>query len=88
MSRKQVLATCTMVIASFLAFCAQADDKPPRDAPQAPTKMKADEPMTTGMMKKGMKKGDVKRAAEKKAQKMQPMMEQEEKLMPPAKTKP
>lgn len=45
-------------------------------------KMKTDEPMETGMMKKGMTKGDVKKAADEKARELQPMMEQEEKTMP------
>lgn len=50
--------------------------------------MKMDEPMTTGMMKKGMMKGDVKSAADRKAKVMQPLMEQEEKSMPRNKSKP
>jgi hypothetical protein len=40
------------------------------------------EPMTTEMMKEGMVKGDVSKAAGEKAQKMQPMIEQEERSMP------
>lgn len=40
------------------------------------------EPMTTGMMKNGMMKGDVKNVADKKVKEMQPMMDQEEKSMP------
>lgn len=45
-------------------------------------RMRMHEPMATGMTKPGMKKGDVRSAAEKKAREMQPMMEQEEKSMP------
>ena len=40
--------------------------------------MKMDEPMHGQMKKKGMKKGDVKKAAEKKHRDMKPMMEKEE----------
>jgi hypothetical protein len=47
-----------------------------------------DEPMSTGMMKKGMMKGDVKAAADQKSRKMQPLMEQEEKAMHSDKTLP
>lgn len=50
--------------------------------------MKAEQPMSTGMMKPGMKKGDVGKAAEQKTRKLEPMMEQEEKSMPPAKPAP
>ena len=39
--------------------------------------MKMDEPMPIKMTKKGMKKGDVKKAAEMKEREMKPMMEQE-----------
>lgn len=45
-------------------------------------KMKVNEPMETGMMKEGMTKGDVRKAAEKKDRELQPMMEQEERKMP------
>ena len=39
--------------------------------------MKKDEPMKTGMMKPGMKVGDVKKAAEKRESELKPMMEKE-----------
>jgi hypothetical protein len=39
--------------------------------------MKMDEPMHGEMKKKGMKKGDVKKAAERKEREMKPMMEKE-----------
>lgn len=51
-------------------------------------KMKMNEPMETGMMKKGMMKGDVKKAADQKDRTLQPMMEQQEKTMPAAPRKP
>ena len=45
------------------------------DAPGKPMKM--DEPMHGEMKKKGMKKGDVKKAAKKKEREMKPMLERE-----------
>ena len=39
--------------------------------------MNMDEPMPSKMAKPGMKKGDVKKAAEKKEREMKPMMEKE-----------
>ena len=44
--------------------------------------MDMDEPMDTGMMKKGMMKGDVKDSAEKHAKKMKEELEKEEGSMP------
>lgn len=50
--------------------------------------MNMDEPMQTGMMKKGMTKGDVKKSAETHAEKMKEVLKQEEESMPqtPART--
>ena len=39
--------------------------------------MKMDEPMKTGMMKPGMKVGDVRKAAEKRDRELKPMIEKE-----------
>jgi hypothetical protein len=48
------------------------------DSSSAPGKpMKMDEPMPTMMKKPGMKKGDVKKAAEKKQRELTPMIEKE-----------
>ena len=48
------------------------------DSISVPAKpMKMDEPMPTKMAKPGMRKGDVKKAAEKKQRDMAPMMEKE-----------
>ena len=47
-----------------------------------------DEPMTTKMMREGMMKGDVEREADKKSEKMQPMIEHEQKSMPQDKAEP
>jgi len=84
MSRHKGYIVFTSIIATGLAVSVQAADTPaPPPAPEHPKKMKMDEPMSTGMMKKDMKKGDVKKAAEKKSRALQPMMEQEQKSMPP-----
>ena len=45
------------------------------DAPGKP--MKVDEPMHGEMKKKGMKKGDVKKAAKKREREMKPILERE-----------
>ena len=50
------------------------------DAP-AKKKMESDKPMTTKMKKPGMKQGDVKREAERKAREMKPELEREGKTM-------
>ncbi|CAG4884077.1 conserved exported protein of unknown function [Georgfuchsia toluolica] len=81
-------AACIVVCA---AHGAPAADRPPAantHTHDSAKKMKMDEPMTTGMMKKGMRKGDVKRMADRKAKVMQPLMEQEEKAMPRNKSTP
>jgi len=85
-TRNNVLSILAAVIAACLALGAHAADKSPV-ASAHKKKMKMDEPMTTGMMKKGMMKGDVKSTADKKAKEMQPMMEQEERSMLPDKAK-
>jgi hypothetical protein len=61
-----------MACASFAAFA--ADTKPPA---------KMEEPMAGKMKRPGMKQGDVKKSAEKKQRVMKPMLEKEEKEMPP-----
>ena len=64
-----------LVVAALLAsgFCAYgADSNSTSGKP-----MKMDEPMPIKMTKKGMKKGDVKKAAEKKEREMKAMMDKE-----------
>jgi hypothetical protein len=51
-----------------------ADTKPPA---------RIEEPMAGKMKRPGMKQGGVKKAAEKKQRVMKPMLEKEEKEMPP-----
>jgi len=51
-----------------------AETKPPA---------KMEEPMAGKMKRPGMKQGEVKKAAEKKQRVMKPMLEKEEKEMPP-----
>jgi len=50
----------------------------PREKP-----MRKDEPIANKMKKPGMKQGDVKKEAQEKAREMKPMLEKEEKEMPP-----
>ena len=54
--------------------CAYGADASPA-APGVPMKM--DEPMPSKMAKRGTRKGDVKKAAEKKEREMKPMLEKE-----------
>lgn len=84
---RKVLVLFAAVIACWTSGGYAAGESPAADAHRDKKKMKMDEPMTSGMMKKGMMKGDVKNAADKKDKEMQPMMEQEEKSMSPEKTK-
>lgn len=73
----------------LLAFSAALAAEPGPSPPAAPVpKMQMDAPMQGGMMKEGMKKGDVKRAAARKGRAMKPVMEREEKSMPPAAGRP
>lgn len=89
MSRDKPFLLLAAALVAGSAFGVGAADRAAPAAPPGPEqKMKMDEPMATGMMKQGMRKGDVKRAADRKAKAMQPMMEQEEKAMPPAKAQP
>jgi hypothetical protein len=69
---------------------AQAPNRPAdRDAADSHTPatpavpMNMEEPMDSAMMRQGMKKGDVKKAAAAKDAKMKKMLEMEEKAMPP-----
>ncbi len=62
----------TIALAAILAAGAGAWGA---DAPGKPMKM--DEPMHGEMKKKGMKKGDVKKAAKKREREMKPILERE-----------
>ncbi|HYQ93865.1 MAG TPA: hypothetical protein VEP70_03410 [Burkholderiales bacterium] len=63
----EVIALAAILAAGTGAWAAEAPGKP----------MKMDEPMHGEMKKKGMKKGDVKKAAEKKGRGMKPIAEKE-----------
>ena len=78
-------AACAVLAATGLALgiCALAADEPAVAQAQKSEPMKMDEPMSGEMKKKGMKKGDVKKAAEGKEREMREMLEKEEKSMPP-----
>ncbi|MFI4938792.1 MAG: hypothetical protein ACHP7O_00360 [Burkholderiales bacterium] len=79
----KVLGLFAAIAAAGVTHAAFADDKASGVNEEKHTKkIRMTDPMTTGMMKKGMMKGDVKTEAVKKDKAMQPMMEQEEKTMP------
>jgi hypothetical protein len=63
----EIVALAAILVAGIGARAAEAPSKP----------MKMDEPMHGEMKKKSMKKGDVKKAAEKKDREMNPMIEKE-----------
>jgi hypothetical protein len=67
------LALGSSVLAADASSGARATESEP---------MKMDEPMSGEMKKKGMKKGDVRKAAEKKEAEMRDMIEKEEESMP------
>ena len=82
MVRRTILAILSVTLGVGLNVSAQADDQvSPSKVPKHKGRLKMDEPMATGMMKKGMMKGDVKAAAAQKSRKMQPLMEQEAQSM-------
>ena len=80
MTRYSTFSILAAIIAACLALGAHAANKPPLTNADK-KKMKMNEPMTTGMMKKGMMKGDVKSAADKKSKEIKPMIKQEEESM-------
>ena len=63
----EAIAIAAILAAGTGAWAADAPGKP----------MKMDEPMHGEMKKKSMKKGDVKKAAEKKDREIRPMLERE-----------
>jgi len=75
--------TILLLCSGLLSAALGAEPPSAGEAARPAAKMKMDESMTTGMMKPGMKKGDVKKAATMKKKKMQPMLEDEQKSMPP-----
>ena len=82
MTRHKVPNILPAIIAACLLPGAHAADTPQAINAPKHKKMKMEAPMNTEMKRKGMMESDVKDAAEKKAKKMQPMIEQEEKSMP------
>ena len=86
MQRFMALVLITFIITPSLAMGADTAEKSAiSTVPMPRHKMQMDEPMVTGMMKKGQMKGDVRAAADQKARKLMPMVRQEEKSMPPSK---
>lgn len=84
MWRRMGLVLACLAVGTAVA-AADADKAGAGGKQQARKPMRMNEPMSTGMMKPGMKKGEVKRGAERKAREMQPAMEREQESMPPAK---
>lgn len=79
----KILGFFTAVATVGLMQVAFADDKASgANEDKHAKKIRMADPMTSGMMKKGMLQGDVKAEALKKDKAMQPMMEKEEKSMP------
>lgn len=79
----KILGLFAAIAATGLTHAAFADDKASGvNEDSHAEKIRMTDSMTTGMMKKGMMKGDVKTEALKKDKAMQPMTEQEEKSMP------
>ncbi len=68
MKTLQIVAVAAILAAGTWARAADAPGKP----------MKMDEPMHGEMKKKSMKKGDVRKAAEKKERDMKPRMDREQ----------
>lgn len=64
------------VLLTLMLFAA-SESRAAEPAPTGGKPMKMDEPMKTEMMKPGMKVGDVKKAAEKRARELKPMIEKE-----------
>ena len=80
-----VFAICSglMTYAAAGDVMPSAGDAAVQPSEQVKQSLNMDEPMQGGMKRKGMLKGDVKAAAQKKDKKMQEMLEKEEQSMPP-----
>ena len=89
MPLEKALAIVTAIVATCLpsgTFAAAASLS--ADAPKAAkNKMQMDEPMSTKMMKPGMRKGDVKKDADERLQRMKPALDKEEKSIEQGKPK-
>jgi len=79
--RLAIACVLVAVIDLGLAFGALAEDVRKQAPANESQPMKMDEPMSGEMMKKGMKKGDVKKAAEEKEREMKAKLEKEEQSM-------
>ena len=89
MPLEKALAIVTAIVATCVASgTIAADASLGADAPKAAkNKMQMDEPMSTKMMKPGMRKGDVKKDADERLQRMKPALDKEEKSMEQRKPK-
>jgi hypothetical protein len=70
----RIIAYVVQIFLVAVAVAAEPPEKP----------MRKDEPIANKMKKPGMKQGDVKKEAREKAREMKPMLEKEEKEMPPS----
>ncbi len=89
MPLEKALPIAAAIVAAGLASGAlAADPSVGADAPKAgKKKMQMDEPMSTKMMKPGMKRGDVKKDADERLRNMKPALGKEEKSMEQGKLK-
>ena len=86
--QKPMTISGALLLACLSSAILAADASRTADVPKAGKKqMRMHDPMSTKMMKSGMKKGDVKKDADKRAQDMKPMLDQEEKSMERGKRK-
>lgn len=81
------LAACLVLPASAANSATAANGQPPVEAGDR-RPMNLSEPMPTGMMKPGMTEGDVRKAADRRARQLRPIMKREEASMPATKAKP
>ncbi len=89
MPPEKALTIAAAIVAACLASGTfAADASLSADTPKAgKKKMQMDEPMSTKMMKPGMRKGDVKKDADERLQRMKPALDKEEKSMEQGKPK-
>jgi len=94
MRRSAILAVLLALAIGFAlpaaagADAAAASKDPPPAAAGQHRPMNTTAPMPTGMTKPGMTEGDVKKAADKRAQQMRPVIRREEASLPGAQGKP
>ena len=86
--RKIPRGALALLVVCSVAGARGAEPLMPPDASAPAKAMDMDEPMSTGMMKEGMTKGSVRKAEKKMTQKMEPMLDEEQAVMPPSPASP